>query len=406
MAYVPAQDGVVKNPSFERDFESWSILGKNDGTYIDSVEVDENGKYYHITFYNIGQAYRGREQRFTLVPGKYVLKGYIRTAISKGNCWVDLWDYTSQPIKFIAGKSLTGNNAWTYITEEFTLDKTITASLAAWGDKDIQFRETCDFDDIEIVVMGEKPTICGNNIAQPPIEQCDGSDLAGATCITLGYASGTLSCNSSCAFDVSKCMKAESKTCTDTDNPKPSNPNRAFGIVYTSKGTTTGYFNSVFGNYIDYCKDTSSVYEYYCTNSTGEVKRTYAYNCTKFLGASYVCEDGACINKTAPRNYTCADYDFNCDGKITLADSNIITDMWKNGTIINVSLVVNKTIECKYLGAYLGDLWKQGVSQINMSEVVRIAGEVKKCEEKILYGYIQVYTEKNNYQVGEKVKLR
>jgi len=45
---------------------------------------------------------------------------------------------------------------------------------------------------------------CGNGTVEEG-EQCDGSDLAGQTCESLGYAGGTLSCNPDCTFDTSGC---------------------------------------------------------------------------------------------------------------------------------------------------------------------------------------------------------
>ncbi len=45
---------------------------------------------------------------------------------------------------------------------------------------------------------------CGNNIKENG-EQCDGSDLGGASCQSLGYAGGTLTCNSNCIFNTSNC---------------------------------------------------------------------------------------------------------------------------------------------------------------------------------------------------------
>ncbi|OGY59460.1 MAG: hypothetical protein A3H06_01760 [Candidatus Colwellbacteria bacterium RIFCSPLOWO2_12_FULL_44_13] len=47
-------------------------------------------------------------------------------------------------------------------------------------------------------------TLCGNNL-QETGEQCDGSDLNGASCTSQGYASGNLSCNSNCTFNTSSC---------------------------------------------------------------------------------------------------------------------------------------------------------------------------------------------------------
>ena len=56
-------------------------------------------------------------------------------------------------------------------------------------------------------ITGEKVLpVCGNNIKEAG-EECDGTDLAGETCVSLGYASGTLSCKD-CKFDTSNCIPA------------------------------------------------------------------------------------------------------------------------------------------------------------------------------------------------------
>ena len=46
--------------------------------------------------------------------------------------------------------------------------------------------------------------ICGNNI-QETGEQCDGLDLGGASCVSQGFAAGTLSCAALCTFNTSAC---------------------------------------------------------------------------------------------------------------------------------------------------------------------------------------------------------
>ncbi|GIW65660.1 MAG: hypothetical protein KatS3mg094_179 [Candidatus Parcubacteria bacterium] len=48
------------------------------------------------------------------------------------------------------------------------------------------------------------PGICGNNFKEPG-EECDGPDLGGQSCVSLGYSGGTLSCNSNCTFNTSQC---------------------------------------------------------------------------------------------------------------------------------------------------------------------------------------------------------
>jgi cysteine-rich repeat protein len=46
--------------------------------------------------------------------------------------------------------------------------------------------------------------VCGDGTADPN-EACDGDDLKGATCESLGFDSGTLTCTAGCAFDTSQC---------------------------------------------------------------------------------------------------------------------------------------------------------------------------------------------------------
>lgn len=54
-------------------------------------------------------------------------------------------------------------------------------------------------------VTATVPGVCGNNIAEPG-EQCDGTDLAGASCLSLGYAEGTVVCHTDCsAYIVTSC---------------------------------------------------------------------------------------------------------------------------------------------------------------------------------------------------------
>jgi len=48
--------------------------------------------------------------------------------------------------------------------------------------------------------------LCGNGIVDPG-EACDGADLGGATCVSLGFAGGgTLACTGACAYDTTGCI--------------------------------------------------------------------------------------------------------------------------------------------------------------------------------------------------------
>jgi hypothetical protein len=58
----------------------------------------------------------------------------------------------------------------------------------------------CGFD-TSLCTGGES---CGNGVIDE-FEQCDGSDLGGASCTSLGYECGTLGCDEGCSYDTSGC---------------------------------------------------------------------------------------------------------------------------------------------------------------------------------------------------------
>lgn len=47
--------------------------------------------------------------------------------------------------------------------------------------------------------------LCGNGIIDPG-EQCDGGNLGGQTCQSLGFGGGTLGCTNTCLFDTNSCF--------------------------------------------------------------------------------------------------------------------------------------------------------------------------------------------------------
>ena len=58
--------------------------------------------------------------------------------------------------------------------------------------------------------IGSTPT-CGDNVVNQRIEECDGSDLQGKDCKSLGYESGDLICFAEgtadeCKFDITSCI--------------------------------------------------------------------------------------------------------------------------------------------------------------------------------------------------------
>lgn len=62
----------------------------------------------------------------------------------------------------------------------------------------------------------DTPPECGNSIAEAGGgEDCDGSDLAGNDCFSIGFSKGQLGCNADCSFDTSLCETNDSPICGD-----------------------------------------------------------------------------------------------------------------------------------------------------------------------------------------------
>jgi len=63
-----------------------------------------------------------------------------------------------------------------------------------------------------LIVAGTNPIpSCGDGVVNAVGEQCDGSDLGGQTCSSLGQLLGSLACQVDCALDISDCLP----TCPD-----------------------------------------------------------------------------------------------------------------------------------------------------------------------------------------------
>jgi hypothetical protein len=61
----------------------------------------------------------------------------------------------------------------------------------------------------DLVIMGDE---CGDG-AQDASEDCDGYDLGGKSCTSLGYSSGSLGCSPTCTFDISACKNDGPVSC-------------------------------------------------------------------------------------------------------------------------------------------------------------------------------------------------
>lgn len=65
-----------------------------------------------------------------------------------------------------------------------------------------------------------KISICGNDIIEGG-EDCEGEDLNGETCESIGYGPGTLACDIACSFDTYSCSPAPTPTPTPSPTPTP-----------------------------------------------------------------------------------------------------------------------------------------------------------------------------------------
>lgn len=61
---------------------------------------------------------------------------------------------------------------------------------------------------------------CGDG-AVDPTEDCDGANLNSKTCVTQGFASGTLSCSSACIFVTSGCASSGGRDITPVETAPP-----------------------------------------------------------------------------------------------------------------------------------------------------------------------------------------
>lgn len=84
-----------------------------------------------------------------------------------------------------------------------------------YGDGPLACNATCSAFDPSGCSAAPPPG-CGNDRVDPQtVEQCDGVDLALQTCQTLGYQGGTLSCGTDCRFDLSACERPVETFCGD-----------------------------------------------------------------------------------------------------------------------------------------------------------------------------------------------
>lgn len=76
------------------------------------------------------------------------------------------------------------------------------------GDGTVDEGEECDdgnLGDDDACTSQCLTAICGDGILQTGVEECDGAELGGESCVTLGFSGGQLGCLGSCVHDTSGC---------------------------------------------------------------------------------------------------------------------------------------------------------------------------------------------------------
>ncbi|TSC95632.1 MAG: hypothetical protein Athens101410_388 [Parcubacteria group bacterium Athens1014_10] len=144
------------------------------------------------------------------------LSGYV-WAENAG--WIDLSPVYGGVSNDVNG-NLTGygwgeNTGWINFNPTYggvTIDSVGNFNGYAWGENIgwIVFNclKTGSCVDVDYKVKTNWVTLtCGNGLLETG-EQCDGSLLGGATCLSRGFTAGTLGCSSNCTFNTSACMTA------------------------------------------------------------------------------------------------------------------------------------------------------------------------------------------------------
>jgi len=137
------------------------------------------------------------------------------------------------------------------------------------------------------------PPFCGDNVKNTFKEDCDGNDLQGKTCKSLGFAGGTLKCyaNTSeykCEFDTSLCGPCSSGSCCG--DSKVQRPNSNYMNEQCDPDGENG--TPVFLSEEDSCtKLTQNLNMDTYTEGTLGCRRSCIYDVSKCIGAPPICGD-------------------------------------------------------------------------------------------------------------------
>jgi hypothetical protein len=92
------------------------------------------------------------------------------------------------------------------------------------------------------------PETCGNGTIESP-ESCDGANLGAATCTSLGYASGALACTAGCGFNTAGCTPYPASMCGNgtIESPESCDGSNLGGATCAGLGYIGGTLNCTDG---------------------------------------------------------------------------------------------------------------------------------------------------------------
>ncbi len=115
-----------------------------------------------------------------------------------------------------------------------------TTCMDSVSDPDIQSFVTAHADAVAAALDGGTLPECGDGSLNAVGEQCDGGDLGGESCTSIGFGGGTLACDGTCAFDTSGCgsFPATGQT-TAYGTGSDGDVQAGVGLSYTDNGDGT-----------------------------------------------------------------------------------------------------------------------------------------------------------------------
>lgn len=156
-------------------------------------------------------------------------------------------------------KSTDGGNSWTTPVRATSATSPHIEDSFQWGDyngldvlgsqvlgifTDNRNESAGSADSIDVYAAsapGVVSPVCGNNLRETP-EVCDGSDLAGQTCVSQGFTGGTLSCNGACsAFVTAACTSACTPPAVPTGVSATTISTSQINVAWTASAGATSY---------------------------------------------------------------------------------------------------------------------------------------------------------------------